>query len=90
MPIDYRKYPNNWKTIRAKIMKRADGRCELCNAENYKPHWKTGSRVILTVAHIDQDTLNNKDYNLLALCQRCHLKIDLPYKLKKRGGEKGD
>ena len=84
MPIDYRKYPNNWKTIRAKIVKRADGRCELCNAENYKPHWKTGSRVILTVAHIDQDTLNNKDYNLLALCQRCHLKIDMPYKIEKR------
>ena len=84
MPIDYRKYPNNWKTIRAKIMERAEGRCELCNAENYMPHWKTGSRVILTVAHIDQDTLNNKDYNLLALCQRCHLKIDMPYKVKKR------
>ena len=85
MPCDYRKYPNNWKTIREKILKRANNRCELCNAENYTPHWKTGSRVILTVAHIDQNTLNNKDYNLLALCQRCHLRIDLPYKIKKRG-----
>lgn len=35
MPCDYRKYPNNWKTIRKKILDRAENRCELCNAENY-------------------------------------------------------
>ena len=84
MPIDYKKYPNNWKLIRADILKRAGGCCELCGAKNYEPHWKTGSRVILTVAHIDQDTTNNNSYNLLALCQRCHLRIDMPYKIKKR------
>jgi len=41
-------------------------------------------RVILTVAHIDQDVTNNKPWNLLALCQRCHNKIDLPYRIKHR------
>lgn len=84
MPCDYSRYPKNWKEIRQKILKRADNHCELCNAENYKPHWKTGSKVVLTIAHIDQDVDNNADWNLLALCQRCHLKIDLPYKIKKR------
>ena len=30
-------------------------------------------RIVLTVAHIDHDTMNNSDKNLAALCQRCHL-----------------
>ena len=88
IPIDYKKYPANWEWIRSCILTRAGNRCELCNAENGKPHWKTGSLVVLTVAHIDQDVNNNKKYNLLALCQRCHLKIDMPYKIKKRKEKK--
>ena len=88
MPIDYKKYSPFWIIIRAKILARAGNCCELCGAPNYKPHWKTGSKVVLTIAHIDQDKNNNKDWNLLALCQRCHLKIDLPYKIKKRKGVK--
>lgn len=35
-----------------------------------------GSRVILTVAHVDHDEQNNAPENLLALCQRCHLVLD--------------
>jgi len=84
MPCDYSEYPDNWKEIRKEILERADNKCELCGAENYKKHWKTGSKVILTIAHIDQDKTNNNKYNLLALCQRCHLKIDMPHKIKKR------
>jgi len=68
MPCDYKDYDPEWANIRTEILVRADGRCELCGAENYKPHWKTGSKVVLTVAHIDQDKNNNKRYNLLALC----------------------
>jgi hypothetical protein len=33
-------------------------------------------RVVLTVAHLDHDPINNADGNLLALCQRCHLRLD--------------
>lgn len=41
-------------------------------------------KIILTIHHIDAD-INNNDYsNLIALCQRCHLRLDLPFKLKKR------
>lgn len=37
MPIDYSKYPANWKTeIRPAILERADNRCEICNAVNGK------------------------------------------------------
>ena len=33
-------------------------------------------RVVLTIAHLDHDPRNNADANLLACCQRCHLRID--------------
>jgi hypothetical protein len=35
MPIDYSKYPDNWKTeIVPRILKRADNKCESCGLEN--------------------------------------------------------
>ena len=35
MPIDYSKYPANWKTeIVPRILKRADYKCEFCGIEN--------------------------------------------------------
>lgn len=36
MPIDYKKYPPNWKTeIRPRILKRANNCCEFCKVPNY-------------------------------------------------------
>ena len=36
MPIDYKKYPSNWKTeIRPAILQRANNCCEFCNVKNY-------------------------------------------------------
>ncbi len=32
--------------------------------------------IVLTVAHLDNDTSNNDYSNLKALCQRCHLRMD--------------
>lgn len=40
--------------------------------------------VVLTVAHLDQDTTNNDPANLKALCQRCHLNHDRPHNIVKR------
>lgn len=35
MPIDYSKYPANWKTeIRPRILEREGGRCKWCHARN--------------------------------------------------------
>jgi len=84
MPCDYKKYPAGWKSIRKEIIKRAENKCELCGADNYKPHWKTKSKVVLTVHHIDFDIKNNAGYNLLALCQRCHNRLDIPLRIKNR------
>lgn len=88
-PIDYSEYPEEWKTISEFIrFERAENQCETCGAENYQPHPLTGSKVILTVAHInhikndvrynpvDYDP-NDPENNLVAECQRCHLARDL-------------
>lgn len=76
MPFDRSKYPANWNQIRARILRRDENRCKWCGAENYEPHPVTGSRVVLTTAHIDHDPANCEDWNLAALCQRCHLHHD--------------
>lgn len=74
MPIDYKEYHPKWSLISYLIrFIRAKNKCEECGAENYKPHPVTGSKVILTVAHLDHTKTNNRFWNLKALCQRCHL-----------------
>lgn len=37
------------------------------------------TKVILTIAHLDQDKTNNDLDNLAALCQRCHLGHDIKH-----------
>ena len=80
MPVDYRKYPSYWKRLSAHIRHiRAKDRCEWCGAVNGERHPETGSKVVLTVAHLDHDTSNNRFSNLRALCQRCHLTYDAQF-----------
>jgi hypothetical protein len=88
-PIDYKKYAPDWKEISKLIIEKAGFRCELCDAAQGSPHWKTGSRVVLTTHHIDGNPKNNAHLNLIALCQRCHLKLDLPLKWARRRAKKG-
>jgi 5-methylcytosine-specific restriction endonuclease McrA len=76
MPFHKERYPENWKEISLRIRARAGGKCEFCGAENYKTHPVTGSKVVLTCAHLDHDPQNCTDENLKALCQRCHLTYD--------------
>lgn len=54
-----------------------------CIALNGKPHPVTGSLVVLTVAHLDQQPENCDPSNLKAMCQRCHNRLDMPH--RKRG-----
>lgn len=79
MPFHKERYPANWKEISLRIRARAGGKCEFCGAENYKPHPITGSKVVLTVAHLDHNPQNCADENLKALCQRCHLRYDIEH-----------
>jgi len=85
MPINYSDYHPKWSLISRLIrFKRAQNKCEWCGAENYKSHPVTGSKVVLTVAHIDHDKTNNRFNNLAALCQRCHLRHDLKQHVQNR------
>jgi 5-methylcytosine-specific restriction endonuclease McrA len=89
MPINKKDYHPQWEIISKDIRARADGHCELCNAENGQTHWKTGSKVILTVHHINHDKQDNSGVNLIALCQRCHLRLDLGKHIANRRMKKG-
>lgn len=79
------RYPRNWKQIRGDILDRAGHACEgspafpECRAINYEPHPQTGSKVVLTIAHLDHTPENNDPSNLRAWCQRCHLVYDAPH-----------
>lgn len=87
MPIDYKEYHPKWtlivRLVRLRTIKNNGKDCcegspayPECRAENYMPHPDTGSKVILTTAHIDGDKEHNKFYNLGRWCQRCHLHHD--------------
>lgn len=77
-------YPDNWKKISLEVRRKARGRCEICDALNGKPHPITGSKVVLTVHHLDFDPGNNEHWNLIALCQRCHNRLDRKWRAKNR------
>jgi 5-methylcytosine-specific restriction endonuclease McrA len=80
MPIrakNKHRYPKDWPAISLARREAAGWRCEWCGAANAEPHPITGSRVVLTVAHVrDPAPENVAPDNLAALCQRCHLNHD--------------
>ena len=81
-----------WLAIRRRIMRRARWCCEGtpahpdCRVRDGLRHPETGSRVVLTVAHLDQDPSNSSEDNLRALCQRCHLGLDRHAHVTRRMG----
>lgn len=82
-------YPKNWKALSLQIRKDAKNKCELCDAKNHKLHPITKSNVVLTVHHLDFNPRNNELWNLIALCQRCHNRIDRKWRAKNRRLKKG-
>ncbi len=63
-------YPEDWDAIAHRIKEAAGWKCERC-----KHAHDLESSHVLTVHHLDGDKSNCADWNLAALCQRCHLKI---------------
>lgn len=89
MPVDRSKYPPDWPAISRRIRyERAGNRCEWiedgnrCEAINGQPHPITGSKVVLTVMHLDHDPENNDETNLLAACQWHHNQYDAPMRAR--------
>jgi len=63
-------YPPDWPEIQLRIKNQAFWCCERCH-HMHDP--KAG--YALTVHHLDNNKSNCADWNLAALCQRCHLHI---------------
>lgn len=107
MPIDYAKYPDNWKDeIRPDILKREGYKCKFCGVRHKATGYRDGNsefvdcdkflinwanangkkiiRIILTIAHLDHDVINNDYSNLAALCQQCHNRYDAANRAKSR------
>ena len=82
------RYPKDWKAISLEVREAAGWVCEgspaypECRAVNGEPHPATGSKVVLTVAHLDHVPENcgepGNRPNLKAWCQRCHNTYDMP------------
>lgn len=77
-PENKARYPKNWKQIREAILERAGNRCEFCGLENHTIN-ERGSKVVLTIAHLDNVPEHCDPSNLRALCQKCHLTYDAKF-----------
>lgn len=64
------RYSEDWPEIAHAVKSEANWRCLRCG-HAHDP--RTG--YTLTVHHLDLDKGNNAWWNLLALCQRCHLSV---------------
>lgn len=85
-------YPANWKEIVAKVRARSRDQCECtgeCGLHRTTPgprrceerhrqaaKWARGM-VILTTAHLCQDSTCDKIDHLRHMCNRCHLRLDV-------------
>lgn len=90
--MDRGKYPPDWDHLSRRLREEAGNRCQWCGAANGRPHPRTGSTVVLTVAHLGlptpadlaagrcwgdkHDKLDTRPGNLAVLCQSCHLGYD--------------
>lgn len=63
-------YPPDWDEIGDRVRTEAGGKCIRCG-HGHDPH----AGYALTVHHFDGNKSNGEWWNLMALCQRCHLKV---------------
>lgn len=67
-------YPANWTEIANDIKTAAGWCCENCG----HPH-DVANGYCLTVHHLDMNPANCEPANLVALCQRCHLRVQATF-----------
>jgi hypothetical protein len=67
-------YPQNWPDIARSIKEAAGWKCEQCHHAN---DYESGH--VLTVHHLNGIKADCRTENLVALCQRCHLRIQAKY-----------
>jgi 5-methylcytosine-specific restriction endonuclease McrA len=57
-------YPNGWGFIKERILKRDKYICSICGCHGFVVH------------HIDYNTKNNVEGNLVTVCKHCHPKTN--------------
>lgn len=88
-------YPDDWDELSRAVKEDAGWRCECrgecgrprghlerdgrCGNEHGQPAYGTGSRVVLTTAHLNHWPPDVRRENLRAMCQGCHLHYDAPH-----------
>ena len=81
-PENKARYPENWDAISFTLRREAGFICQGspdypdCRAEQGKPHPVTGSKVVLTVGHLNHQPEDCRRENMRVWCQRCHLNYD--------------
>lgn len=97
-PENRERYPSDWPDISARIKHRAGWRCECagecgrgthdgrCPNLHQLPAYGTGSRVVLTTAHLNHMPEDCRPENLRAMCQGCHLHYDREHHAETRAG----
>ena len=77
------KYGENWEFIARDVKEKAGWKCRKCGRTR-----DIKKRIILTVHHIDGDSDNHAESNLICLCSRCHLEaqriLQAQYKYKQK------
>jgi hypothetical protein len=75
--FSYADYPRGWHRWSRYLREaRAGWACEQCGVKHGQVHLHTGSKEVLTLAHLDHDCHNNNPRNLAVFCRRCHLAHD--------------
>lgn len=82
MPVDWSKYPSDWRARAMAIKEQAGWKCQACGQQCRRPSepFDTHKRT-LTVAHVEH---GNHDGELLALCAPCHLRRDVKHHARTR------
>ncbi len=89
-PENKARYPADWEVIVYRVRLRSKNQCEFvidgerCKAVQGWPHPITGSKVVLTVAHLDHTPEHCDMENLRHSCQRCHNIYDAPHRTETR------
>lgn len=63
-------YPDDWSELATEVKAAAGWACVRCGHAH-----EPATGYTLTVHHLDIDPRNRRWWNLAALCQRCHLRI---------------
>jgi predicted patatin/cPLA2 family phospholipase len=90
---------DNFKCQKCQIKHRSIGyyndKKQFIEADNFIKTWANIHnykiiKIHLQVAHLDQNTLNNEDNNLLTMCPKCHLNYDRANNIVRRKQQKSN